>query len=371
MNMQFTRRQALNVLGAGAAAAAITNYGSGAKSPDFPKGTIVRTILKDLPPSALAKGATLFHEHLSISTPYPFQPPSPRPLPPNFSSIVDKMVEEVRAAGKDGLACIVDGGHPDMGRNLDALKRIAAESGVYVVASGGYYTRFAYPPEIARMSEDEIADELVKQAREQRLGAFGEIGSSATMTDDERKVFRAVGKAHLRTGLPIFTHNAYAGPRARNGPPQNAIDQMDIFESLGVKLDHVVIGHLCCLEDLDLQKTVAKRGAYVGIDRIGGEIMLPDATRVKMVMSLVDAGYANRVLLSSDFFQESMLKSKGGAGIAFVVTQFLPKLRAAGLKDETVHSIIADNPRRWLAFVPKKRTLTDRFETRPLVPGRK
>jgi phosphotriesterase-related protein len=82
--------------------------------------------------------------------------------------------------------------------------------------------------------------------------------------------------------------------------------------------------------------------------------MLPDATRVKMVMSLVDAGYANRVLLSSDFFQESMLKSKGGAGIAFVVTQFLPKLRAAGLKDETVHSIITDNPRRWLAFVRKR-----------------
>jgi predicted metal-dependent phosphotriesterase family hydrolase len=59
-------------------------------------------------------------------------------------------------------------------------------------------------------------------------------------------------------------------------------------------------------------------------------------------------------MLSSDFFQEPMLKSKGGAGIAYVVTQFLPKLRAAGIKDEVVHSISVDNPRRWLAFVPKK-----------------
>ena len=222
------------------------------------------------------------------------------------------------------------------------------------MAGGGYYTQFAYPPEIARMSEDEVVEALVKQAKDGHLGAWGEIGSSVKMTDDERKVFRAVGRAHLRTGIPIFTHNAYAGPRSRNGPPQNALDQLDIFESLGVKPEHVVIGHLCCLEDYELHKAIAKRGAYVGIDRIGGEVMLPDATRVKMVTSLVEAGYANRVMLSSDFFQESMLKSKGGAGIAFVVTQFLPKLRAAGIKDETIHLISVENPRRWLAFVPKK-----------------
>jgi predicted metal-dependent phosphotriesterase family hydrolase len=354
MNYPLNRREALGLLGAGAATAMLPVTGASAKEPDFPKGAIIRTILKDVPPSALAKGSTLFHEHVSMTTPYPYQKPPARPVPPNFTGNVDMMVEEVRAAGKDGLSCLVDGGHPDMGRSLDALKRIATESGVYIVASGGYYTQFAYPPEIATMSEDQVTEELVKQAKDGHLGAFGEIGSSATMTDDERKVFRAVGKAHLRTGIPIFTHNAYSGPRARNGPPQNALDQLDIFESLGVKPEHVVIGHLCCLEDYELQKAIAKRGAYVGIDRIGGEIMLPDAVRVKMVTSLVEAGYANRVMLSSDFFQEPMLKSKGGAGIAYVVTQFLPKLRAAGIKDEVVHSISVDNPRRWLAFVPKK-----------------
>ncbi len=353
MSDQLSRRQALNILATSAAAAALPTTGSGAKASRYPKGAIVRTVLKDVPPSALGNGATLFHEHLSMTTPYPYQRPPARPQPPNFTGNVDMMIEELRAAGKDGLSCIVDGGHPDMGRSMDALRRIAVESGVHVVASGGYYTQFAYPPEIARMSEDEIAAELVKQAREQHLGAFGEIGSSATMTGDERKVFRAVGRAHLATGLPIFTHNAYAGPRARNGPPKNALDQIDIFESVGVKPDRVVIGHLCCIEDLQLHKAVAKRGVYVGIDRVGGEQMMPDTTRVKMVMSLVDAGYANQVMLSSDFFQETMLKSKGGAGLAFVVTQFLPRLRAAGLKDETVHSIVSDNPRRWLAFVPK------------------
>jgi predicted metal-dependent phosphotriesterase family hydrolase len=36
------------------------------------------------------------------------------------------------------------------------------------------------------------------------------------------------------------------------------------------------------------------------------------------------------------------------------VTGFVPKLLAAGVKEEMVHRILVDNPRRFLAFVPKK-----------------
>ena len=38
--------------------------GSASKPVAFPKGAIVRTILKDVPPEALASGSALFHEHL-------------------------------------------------------------------------------------------------------------------------------------------------------------------------------------------------------------------------------------------------------------------------------------------------------------------
>src|ERR1700720_1599079 len=99
------------------------------------------------PPQPLAGGPVLFHEHLSMH--YPPQ------VKQHFTDDVALMVEEVRAAGKDGIACIVDGGHPDMTRSLDALKRIATESGVAIVASGGYYMQRTYPPEIAARSADE------------------------------------------------------------------------------------------------------------------------------------------------------------------------------------------------------------------------
>src|SRR2546427_176503 len=64
-SQRLTRRQALEVLGIGAAAAAFPN-GVFAEGPSFPKGAIIRTILKDYMPEEFAGGATLFHEHMQL-----------------------------------------------------------------------------------------------------------------------------------------------------------------------------------------------------------------------------------------------------------------------------------------------------------------
>src|ERR1700689_4561713 len=64
--LRLTRRQALEMLGIGAAAAAVPMNVS-AQEPTFPKGAIIRTILKDYAPEDLAGGATLFHEHMQLA----------------------------------------------------------------------------------------------------------------------------------------------------------------------------------------------------------------------------------------------------------------------------------------------------------------
>ncbi len=38
-----------------------------AQEPTFPKGAIIRTLLKDYAPEELAGGATLFHEHMQLA----------------------------------------------------------------------------------------------------------------------------------------------------------------------------------------------------------------------------------------------------------------------------------------------------------------
>jgi phosphotriesterase-related protein len=351
MTIRPSRRETLSWLAGGAFCAALPRAVSAAKPTRFPKGAVIRTLQTDLAPDALASGITLFHEHLSIDL-APRNGPPPKQPPP--TSNVDMIVDEVKAAQKDGIVCLVDGGHPDMGRNLDNLKLIAERTGMHIVASGGYYMQRSYPAEIASKSEDRIAEELVQEARTNRYGALGEIGENpnAPMSETEQKIFRAVGKTHLQTNLPIFTHNAYGtGP---NVPKEAGLHQLDVLESVGVKPQRIVIGHTCCLDDpsAEVIKQIAKRGAWVGFDRMNtAERFVSDDKRVQMLLKFLAAGYVNQLLLSSDFTGGRTLD---GPLYGKTTRVFVPKLLAAGIKEETVHSILYDNPRRFLAFVPTK-----------------
>jgi phosphotriesterase-related protein len=363
MTMKISRRDAIGMLGAGAGLGVMSSLKLGAQNaggatPVFERGAIVRTLLKDVSPDTI-HGSVLFHEHLSIRYPMTkaLAEAQGRPVPVSFSDDVALMVEETKAAAADGVACIVDGGHPDMDRDLDALKRIATESGVLIVGSGGFYMQRNYPADIATKTADQIADELVRDARAQRLGAFGEIGQQGgVLTDDEKKVFTAVGKAQARTGLPIFTHNPYTGARVATPPvPMDAaLKQLDVLEAAGINPKHVCIGHVCCLDDVkaEIPKQLAKRGVFVGFDRVTIPIV-PDAQKVTTILAFLEAGYVDQLLLSSDFSSGRGLKKNGGPGIAQTVTVFGPMLVKAGVSEATLRHILVDNSRRFLSFVPK------------------
>jgi phosphotriesterase-related protein len=340
----LTRRQAIGILGGGLALAGRTF----AATPQFPKGAIVRTVLKDMPPEGLAGGATLVHEHLSLSPDFVGKlggPTASDPAPGEkfFPQDLDLLTEELRIAAREGVSCVVDGGHPDMGRSLDFLIKLSTASGMPIVSGTGYFAQPFYPPEVVKMTEDQISRELIRQVNAERYGAFGEIGTSDVMTPDERKVFRAVGKAHVATNLPIFTHTNFG---------KGAMEQLDILEDEGVKLQHVAVGQVGGLidEKVQIHKELCKRGAFVGFDRQGGP---GDEKQVPMVLALIEAGYADNLLFASDFSSAAQLKRNGGAGYAKTVTVFAAALRKAGVKEETLHGILVDNPRRFLAFVPK------------------
>ena len=77
-----------------------------------------------------------------------------------------------------------------------------------------------------------------------------------------------------------------------------------------------------------------------------------------MVMALIEAGFADHLMLSSDLARPNAIKRNNGAGYAKTLTVFVPKLKAAGANDEVLRTIMVDNPRRFLAFVPKKHRAT-------------
>ncbi len=360
----WSRREAVRLLGLGGAGLA-----SACRAPEptdtpaessvpavsgLPDGAVVRTILADLAPNDLAHGAVLFHEHMSLDIPFwdrlvGTDNPGREsfigsPDSPYFMQDVDWMVAELRAAAREGVAALVDGGHADMGRDVSFLRTVSEQSGMPIVVSGGYYTDPFHPPELAELTDDDIAAALAEAATAERWGAFGEIASSAEMTPGERKVFHAIGKAYLLTNVPIFTHTA-------NGLEAEA--QLDIFESLGVPPGSVAIGHMGGLDDPEatVHRRLAGRGAFVGFDRLGGGPEA-DGRKVPMIRALIDAGYLENVLLASDFARASDTQRNGGPGYAKTVTQFLPMLREAGVTEEQIRTMTVDNPLRLLAFVP-------------------
>lgn len=360
---RWTRRQLLGLLGAGAGyGLTLSGRGDAAASPiqttpparklSFPKGAVVRTVLTDVPPDALAPKATLFHEHLSFEWAR-VRGPGATGTPTGPVKDVNVVTEQLNAAAAEGVGCIVDAGTADVGRDLEFLRQIARQTSVHIVACGGLYMQRTYPVEIATRSDDQIADDFAREARTSGYGAFGEIGETpdAPMSPDERKVFRAVGKAHLRTNLPIFTHNAYGtGP---NVPRDAGLRQLDAFESVGVNPQRIAIGHTCCLDDpsAEIIKQIAKRGAFVGFDRVTGGLV-PDDKKVRMVLAFLEAGHAGRLLLSADYNFTARSATRPGYGST--LTMFVPKLRQAGVDEETIRAITVDNPRRFLAFVPRK-----------------
>jgi phosphotriesterase-related protein len=355
--MKITRRKLLNYL-AGSAASSAFPLLARAQMATFPPGAIIRTLLKDYDPAELAGGATLFHEHLSLAPDFmdkfraaaaavralnestPANPvpatnaaAAPRPPAAGPTRDLDAMVADVNRARAAGVACIVDAGHADMGRDAEFARQVSVQSGMPIVACAGFYSQPYYPAAIATMSEDDIVQAIMQQIAANPTGALGEIGSWDEMTKDERKVFRAVGRVHVATNLPIITHTGIPG--------KAAIEQLNILEDVGVNPSSVVIGHLGNLPDADLyvHKTLCRRGAFIGFDRQGGN---GDTQVVPMVKALIAAGFADNLLFSAD----------ASSGYDKTMTAFLPRLRDAGIEDEILHHIMVDNPRRFLAFVP-------------------
>ena len=380
----LTRREALGMLGAGAGLTFAAGCGNGGAPPaesggagmeeaagampdiTFPDGAVIRTVLGDVDPATLAGGATLFHEHLDIRQGYAVPPPDPprgldEPLTGEAGeAFVELVSEELRmAAATDGLACIVDAAiYRRSDEELEFLRQMAMRSGVAVVAAGAYW-RAPFPEDIAAMNVDELTEHLITDARGQTWGAFGEVGTSMEMHETERTFLHAVSRAHHATNLPIFTHTEHEGCRPCG------LEQLDVFEEENVDFSRVCIGHLSDItSEQDPGWTahleIGRRGAYLGFDTVGralglgGSGDIPEADKVRMVLNVLEAGYEDQVLLAADFAASRDLKSNWGNGFATAIVQFVPKLRHAGVDDATLHKITVDNPRRFMAFVPRE-----------------
>lgn len=90
----------------------------------------------------------------------------------------------------------------------------------------------------------------------------------------------------------------------------------------------------------------------MGIDHVGvndDEELLRDDERVALVLELVAAGHADKIILSSNSTGVAVAHKDNGVAYTAVLEQSIPAATAAGLSDKDARRILVDNPRTLLA----------------------
>ena len=267
-------------------------------------------------------------------------------------------VSEMRQYRASGGGSVVDATCKGIARDPEGLARISRATGVGVIMGAGYYVVEAHLDEVRRLSEEELAESMVRDVTEGaegtgiRSGVIGEIGLSYPVHPDEEKVLRAAAKAQIETGAPLMIHPG-RDPRA-------PMDAMRIVREAEGDTGRTVMSHIDrTIFSLDQMQELAKTGCYLELDLFGQEsshyplapIDMPnDAMRVNYLMGLMDAGYGDKLVIAQDICTKVHLSKYGGEGYNHILENVIPMMRRKGMSAQDVATILVDNPAHMLVF---------------------
>ncbi|MFD4663582.1 phosphotriesterase family protein [Streptomyces halstedii] len=303
----------------------------------------LRTVSGDLATEAV-HGPVLAHEHLVLDLDQ--RGDGAAVLDPRLHAAA--VTAELSALREEfGLSLVVELTCRGMGRDVRALASIARDAQVAVVAATGWYYEPFHTPEIDGADVEALTAVLVREIEDGigttgvRPGVLGELGSHGDVpTPAEATVLRAGARAARATGLSLATH-------AQLG--RGGLAQLDLLAAEGLPAHRVSIGHQDLLDDPGVHREIAASGAYVAFDTVGKSSYQSDRTRLRLLLALVEAGHADRALLSCDISRHGYLRDEGGQGYGHLFRHFLPALRAAGADDDLIDLLTRRNPLRFLS----------------------
>ena len=305
-------------------------------------------------------GSTLVHEHLLIGFPG-WQMDA---LAPRFrrDDALSRGVDKLQELRSYGVATFLDPCPMDLGRDVEFMAEVAARSGMRIICTTGAYKQnegLTYT--FGALPVEEITAIYVKELTEGigesgiRAGLVKVATGAPTMTEYERKLLTAGGRAAAAVGCPVITHTDGASL---------GLEQIELLTAQGVPAHRILVGHSDGRSDHEYHRSLADKGSYVGFDRFGIEFLLPDEERIESVRKMVDAGYVRSLCLSHDATCASWLGRPvfGGTHVttpeaiaaampkweaSHLFKRILPQLRERGLTEADVHTIFVDNPRRY------------------------
>jgi len=276
----------------------------------------------------------------------------------------EMMIREAMYFKEAGGKTVVDVTPNNVGRNPTGLVNVAKATGLNIIMGTSYYIAQSWTPEMKMDSktDEDIAEEFIRDITVGigdtgiRAGIIGEIGMSWPIEKGEEKVLRAAGIAQQKTGAAINIHPG--------GHPDAPFEYIRVLEEVGADLSRVAFSHMTRTFPISARGTrarVAEKGCYLEYDLFGADGIYPtqmamgfdvanDAIRITELMELIEDGFLNRILISHDNCFKVMLRSYGGNGYAHILELIVPKMRAKGVTEEQINTILVENPRRINTF---------------------
>jgi len=306
----------------------------------------VHTIAGPIPIDSL--GLILPHEHLFTDLRGPNTPDYAQADPNNVAILVEPFLTEAASAG---VTAMVECSTVGVGRNLSVLQRLAERSPIHIIAPTGVYKDAYIPTYLREVSAEFLADLWTQEllfgieGTDVQAGFIKLAVSDDGPTDLEIRNLKAAARASAASGAVIASHTV--GGRA-------AILELDILEGEGLELGRFIWVHAQTENDLSLQIEVARRGAYLEIDSVGGTWQ-PQAQLLENVLGIIEAGYIDNLLLSHDAgwynpASDVGLPDEGFRGYTALITEFIPALREYGITEEQINWITKVNPARAFAL---------------------
>lgn len=313
--------------------------------------TYFRTVLGNKPSSEM--GLTYSHEHIVIDDCY-----VTGKHPEFLLNDVDKISEELTHFYNAGGRTVVDTMPANSGRNVLKSIAISKTSDVNIIVPTGIHLEIYYPKNHWRYaySEDELTrlfiadidegiDEFdysgpfVKRTKH-KAGLIKLATGDEPFTKHQELIFRAVVNAHLETGAPILTHTNFG---------RQALEQAQLFEKLGAKLEHVVISHVDRAKSVDYNRSVLDVGVRVEYDS-AFRWKKDDPNHTLILLENLLTEFPNQITMGMDMAKNAYWKSYGGSpGLNYLIETIPGFLKSKGLESH-YQNIFFETPKNLYSF---------------------
>jgi phosphotriesterase-related protein len=249
------------------------------------------------------------------------------------------------------------------------LRRLSEQTGVLLVASTGLCLGDAWPDAPKNLGFDGYYDWMLGEVEQGLRGTDIKPGC-VTLTlggwsEDGKRALEAAARVGLETGLLL----ALRVMEAADIP-----EVLGILRETGADMGRVLISDVSCVDrpsfkdvirdpslyrvNTDGARRILDAGCAIGQNfpntdgmELWGGYDAGDWAQMSGLVSLIDGGYCDQIVLGNDCRAKVMLHGFGGEGFCRMQYYTLPMLRdAAGISDYAIRRMSAENPARLLAY---------------------